>query len=86
MTLQKNSIPKIIYDECADVLYLKYASNAHATVKEIGGNIIAYFDDITGAPTTITIVDFKWLEEKSRSWRNMLPVFIDIDKDVIPYL
>ncbi len=86
MTLQRSSIPKILYDDCADVLYLKYASNAHATAKEIGGNIIAYFDNQTGAPTAITVVDFKWLEEKDRSWRSMLPIFIDVDRDIIPFI
>ena len=86
MTLLKNYTPRVIYDEEADVLYLKFASNKNATAREIGTNIIAYFDDLTGEPTTITIVYYKWLEEKGSSWRNDLPVQIDFEKDVRPYL
>lgn len=86
MMRQQNCIPRTTYDEDADVLYLKYASNKNATAREIGPNIIAYFDDLTGEPTTITIIDFKWLEESDRSWRDVLPIYIDFDKDVIPFL
>lgn len=84
--LQDSYTPKVLYDKDADVLYLKYASNLNASAHEIGGHIVAYFDDITGKPTTITVMDYKWLEANHPTWRDKLPISIDFDFKVIPYL
>ena len=86
MMIQSSSTPKVIYDRDVDVLYLKYATNKNATAREIGANIIAYFDDTTGLPTTITILDYIHLENTRPSWRNELPIFIDFDRDVKPFI
>ena len=79
-------IPNVYYDEGVDVLYLKYASNKNATAREIGGHIIAYYDDITGIPTTITVIGFKWLETNKPNWKGSIPIPVDFERDVHPYL
>ena len=86
MILQHGSTPKVIYDEEADVLYLKFSSNRNSTGHETGSNIIVHFDDATGVMTTVTILDFMWLEKNHPKWKNELPAFIDFDTDVYPLI
>lgn len=73
-----------MYDDEADVLYIKYGTNKGATAHEVGGNIIVYADDLTQQPKTITILDYKWLKENRPGWERNLP--IDFDRDIKPLL
>jgi len=86
LILPASYIPKVLYDEDVDVLYLKYTTNRNATAREIGGHIIAYYDDFTGLPTTLTITGYKWLETNKPGWKVALPVPVNFDRDVIPFL
>jgi len=78
--------PQVAYDSESDVLYIKYGSNRGASAREIGGYIIAYIDDVTDEPRTITIMCYKWLNENMEGWKSMLPISIDFANDIEPLL
>lgn len=82
--LQQEYTPRIMYDSEEDVLYIKFGSNYGATAHEIGENIIIYTDDSTQQPRTITILDYKWLEQNRPGWDRRLP--IDFTRDIKPLL
>lgn len=83
-TLVQKYIPRVAYDDGADILYIKYGTNKGATAREIGSNIIVYLDDATMEPRTITILDFKWLIENCPGWESRLPV--DFNGEIKPLI
>ncbi|MDA3936027.1 MAG: hypothetical protein PF636_04065 [Actinomycetota bacterium] len=66
MTIFHVSSQDALYDDFADVLYVKLAESDDTFGRETPSGLIVHFSRSTGAPTGITVMDYCALSEDER--------------------